>query len=194
MTRARHIAVGAKNCYAGSERVAVESGEGGRGTNIVYDESQHRDLFNGPGGYLFRGTLRSSAFGSAYQGTGVTPTSVDPIVATLFACQRVTQGPAVVLVALKSDFRDLLDGPNLACFSYECAVNIELSPSEFETRCRHCFSVHDSLAALDQLGYRLPSKLPDIGALALALTQSPRMPWEDIVRYVERCRQMPEGA
>ena len=142
-----------------------------------------------------------------------------------------------MLVALKSDFRDLLDGPNLACFSYECAVNIELPPAEFETRCKHCFSVHDSLETLEQLGYRLPSQLPDIGALTIALTQSPRMqgerttklfwiqrlrrrfsgkssvsrrklkliqhlvmrspcprmPLEDIVRYVEQCRQMQEG-
>jgi hypothetical protein len=159
----------------------------------VYDESQHRDLFNGPGRYLFRGTLPSSAFATAYQCTGVTPTSVDPVVATLFACRYLMEGPAIVLLALKSDFLELLDGPNLASFSYECAVNIELPPYEFEKRSRHRVSVHDSVAILGQLGYRLPSKLPDLGALTQALIQSPRMLMEDIERYVARCQQLQEG-
>ena len=159
----------------------------------MYDDRQHRDLFDGPGLYLFRGTLPSSAFATAYQGPGVTPTSVDPIVATLFGCRYLMEGPAVVFLALKSDFQELLDGPNLASFSHECAVNIELPPYEFEKRCRYCVSVRYSVSVLDQLGYRLPAKLPDLGALTQALTQSPRMPLEDIVRYVERCQQMPES-
>ena len=129
----------------------------------------------------------------AYEGPGVTPTSVDPVVATLFACRYLMDGPAVVFLALKSDFVELLDGPNLASFSYECAVNIELPPSEFERRCRHGIPVNDSVAVLNQLGYRLPSKLPDLGALTQALMQSPRMLLEDIDRYVERCQQLAEG-
>lgn len=159
----------------------------------MYDPQQHHDLFNGPGRYLFRGTLPSSTFATEYQGPGVTPTSIDPIVATLFACRYRTAGPAIVLLALKSDFLGLLDGPNLASFWYECAVNIELPPHEFENRCRHRVAVTDSLAVLDQLGYRLPPKLLDLGALTQALMQSPRMLMEDIDRYVERCKQLPEG-
>jgi hypothetical protein len=100
----------------------------------VYDDRQHLDLFHGPGRYLFRGTLPSSAFTTAYQGCGVTPTSIDPVVATLFACRYNMEGPAWVLLALKSEFTELLDGPNLACFWYEFAVNIELPPYEFERR------------------------------------------------------------
>jgi hypothetical protein len=159
----------------------------------VYDDRQHLDLFNGPGRYLFRGTLPSNAFATAYKGIGVTPTSIDPVVATLFACRYRMEGPAVVFLALKSDFRELIDGPNLASFSYECAVNLELPPYEFEKRCRHCVPVDHSVAFLEQLGYRLPSKLPDFGALTQALMQSPRMFVEDIDRYVERCEQLSEG-
>ena len=159
----------------------------------MYDEHQHHDLFDGPGLYLFRGTLPSSAFTTEYQGPGVTPTSVDPVVATLFACRYLMEGPAVVLLALKSDFVDFLDGPNLASFSYEMAVNIELPPYEFETRCRHIIPVADSVALLDQLGYQVPSKLPDLGALTQALMQSPKMLTEDIERYIEQCQQLSEG-
>jgi hypothetical protein len=159
----------------------------------VYDNRQHRDLFNGPGDYLFRGTLPSSAFAAAYQGTGVTPTSIDPVVATLFACRYLIDGPAVVFLAYKPDFRGLLDGPNLASFWYEFAVNIELPPYEFEKRCRHCVRVQDSVAVLNELGYLIPSKLPDLGALTQALTQSPRMVMEDIDRYIERCQELSEG-
>jgi hypothetical protein len=155
----------------------------------VYDKSQHLDLFHGPGHFLFRGTLPSHAFTRAYQGLGVTPTSVDPVIATLFACRYRVEGPAMVLIAQKSDFTELLDGPNLSCFGYELAVNIELPPFEFENRCRWRVAVHDSVAVLHNLGYTLPSRLPDLGALTQALIQSPRMSLEDIERYVELCQK-----
>ena len=150
----------------------------------MYDDRQHRDLFFGPGKYLFRGTLPSSAFSKPYQGLGVTPTSTDPIVATLFACRYRMMGSAVVLLALKSEFIELLDGPNLTSFYYECAVNLELPPDKFEMRCQHSISIDDSLAILEKLGYRLPSKLPDLSAL----TQSPRMLADDIERCLQRAR------
>jgi len=102
----------------------------------------------------------------------------------------LSEGPAIVLVALKSDFLNLLDGPPLSNFSYECAVNIELPPDEFEKRCRHQVSVQDSLAILAELGYRLPSKLPDQGALTQALLQSPRMLMDDMTRFAERCQAL----
>ncbi len=155
----------------------------------MFDERQHFDLFFGPGQYLFRGTLPSKAFTRPYSGVGVTPTSVDPIVATLFACRYRMDGPAVVWIAPKSEFRDRLDGPNALGFGYELAVNIDMAPPEFESRCLFGVSVDESLTILAQLAYRLPVRLPDIGALAQALTQSPRMLSEDIVRYVELCRR-----
>jgi len=80
-----------------------------KANEVVYDDHQHRDLFNAPGRYLFRGALPSSAFAGPYRGPGVTPTSTDPVVATLFACRYRMEGPAVVLVALKSDFAGYID-------------------------------------------------------------------------------------
>ena len=158
----------------------------------MYDKCQHLDLFNGPGRYLFRGTLPSRSFGTAYRGSGVTPTSVDPIVSTLFACRYSMEGPAGVLLALKADFAELLDGPNLASFQFEMAVNIELPPDEFEKRCFQLVTLQDSLALLDTLGYRLPSRLPDLGALTQALMLSPRMANDKIDRYVELGHQLPK--
>jgi hypothetical protein len=120
--------------------------------------------------------------------TKVPPTSVDPIVATLFACQHRMEGPTVVLIGLKSGFAELLDGPSLASFKYELAVNLDMRQDEFERRCAACVSVDDSLTVLRQLDYRLPTRLPDVGALTQALTQSPRMPIQHIDSYVERCQ------
>lgn len=156
----------------------------------MYDFRQHVDLFHGAGSLLFRGTLPSNSFKAPYQGPGVTPTSIDPIVATLFACRYRIEGAAVVMIAQKSDFLKLLDGPNLASFHYELAVNIEMSPEDFENRCLRRVSVDDSLAVLGTLNYALPSKLPDLGSLAQALLQSPRMPMETVDRYVELCQQL----
>lgn len=164
-----------------------------RGRRAVYDHRQHLDLFSGPGNYLFRGTLPSVAFGAAYVGPGVTPTSVDPIVATLFACRYRMEGPAIVLIARRSDLKELLDGPNLASFQYELAVNIELAPHDFEHRCHQRITVDSSLDILRNLGYRLPSRLPDLGALTLALVNSPRMPIDDIEHYAGLCQQISSG-
>ncbi len=155
----------------------------------MYDEHQHLDLFHSPGRHLFRETLPSRAFAGPYRGAGVTPTSVDPVVATLFACRWRMEGSAIVLLARKSDFEGLLDGPNLASCSYELAVNIEVPQAEFERRCFHWVSVDDSLSVLRQLGYVLPSRLPDLGALTGALTQSPRMLLQEIDSYVEQCQR-----
>jgi hypothetical protein len=46
---------------------------------------------------------------------------------------------------------------------------------------------------INELGYLIPSKLPDLGALTQALTQSLRMVMEDIDRYIERCQELSEG-
>lgn len=95
-----------------------------------------------------------------------------------------------MLVARKSDFAQLLDGPNLAFCHYELAVNIELPPPEFERRCLRSVPVDESLAVLIQLGYRLPTRLPDYGALTQALQESPQMFTGEIDRYVELCQQL----
>lgn len=157
----------------------------------MYDLRQHLELFHGPGHYLFRGTLPSGSFAAPYEGPGVTPASVDPVVATLFACRYRMDGPAIVLVAQRSDFAELLDGPNLESFRNEPAVNIELPPADFEMRCILRVAVDESLAFLDRLGYRLPPRLPDLGALTQAMAHPPRMEMRDIERYVELCRQSP---
>ena len=163
------------------------------GSATVYDERQHLDLFHGPGRYLFRGSLPSSTYARPYQGLGVTPTSVDPIVATLFACRYRMEGSAVVLTARKADLSQLLDGPNLSSFYYELAVNLELPPDALEGLSYRRVTVEESLAALHRLGFDLPSRLPDLEALTQALTQSPRMRVEEIDRYVELCKPLPSG-
>lgn len=158
----------------------------------MYDERQHLDLYHGPGAYLFRGALPSKSFDSPYEGIGVTPTSTDPIVATLFACRYRMRGPAVILISLKSDYNELLDGPNLSSFGYELAVNIDLPPDEFERRCLCQVPVELSLQVLREMGYSVPSKIADHDGLAQSLQQTPRMYFEQITTYVERCRAVPE--
>lgn len=93
-----------------------------------------------------------------------------------------------MLITLKSNFAELLDGPNITNYYHELAVTIDWPPDEFENRCIRHVSLSDSLIVLHPLGYTLPAKLPDFGAL----TQSPRMPINEIDRYVARCRQLPD--
>lgn len=152
----------------------------------MYDEQQHKDLFLGPGMYLFRGTLPAS-FYEGEKSSGVTPTTVDPIVATLFACRYRTEGPARVLIALKQDFADDLNGPNLASYEYELAVNLEMSQQTFEHRSRFNISVDESLSILRTLGYELPVQLYDHLALSQALQQSPRMLLTQVAAYANAC-------
>ena len=52
-------------------------------------------------------------------------------------------------------------------------------------------AVGQRLEVLQALGYSLPSRLPDLGALAVAVGNAPRMPLEDIARYVTICHSSP---
>jgi hypothetical protein len=100
------------------------------------------------------------------------------------------QGPAIVLVARKADFRDLLNGPNIASFQFELAINIDVIPPEFERMSESRVAVEDSIRIIRALGYPLPTRLPDLGALMHALTESPRMPLEHVQAFVEQSRAL----
>ena len=162
------------------------------GATDVYDNRQHIDLFENPGPYLFRGALPTRHYAGSYQGLGVTPTSVDPIVATLFACRYRMEGAAIVLIARKDDFGDCLNGPNFGQFHYELAVNLDCNPAKFEQQCIVQVSVDQSLAVLRELGFELPPRLIDFDALRQALGMSPRMLSEQIAAFAKRCQQTAE--
>lgn len=159
----------------------------------MYDQYQHIQLFSNTSKYLFRGTLPTSSFHQPYRGMGITPTTVDPVVASLFAARYLMDGPAVVLIARKAELADSLDGPNLLSFRHELAINLELVPMQFEARCILKVSVQDSIQLLQELGYAVPKRLHDTGALSQALLESPRMNQEDIDLYVERCHYVMKG-
>jgi hypothetical protein len=97
----------------------------------VYDPNYHIHMFRSAPAHLFRGARLSEDYEEPYSGSGDTPTSIDPIVATLFAAHEQSKGKAVVLILDKEAFRGMRGGPSIRTqASLELAVNLRLPPMD----------------------------------------------------------------
>jgi hypothetical protein len=109
--------------------------------------------------YLYRGTTRGWTGTEALQNTGVSPTTTDPLVATLFAIECRNHGPGTVLVIPQEPLAGLIGKANY--FSIiECAVNIMLPPTELLRYAVLELQVDRSVAILAEIGFgRLPQRI-----------------------------------
>jgi hypothetical protein len=151
---------------------------------MMYDHKHHLDVFESGGTYLYRGTMPTKEFVEEYFGAGVTPTSIDPLVATLFAAKCRSEGTPIVILAEREKFKARLDGPTCVTWAnVELAVNIEIPPWDFEREAARIISLETSLQIFDQLGIELPTGLVGSGAVRQALFSSPRLTFEQRERY-----------
>ena len=119
--------------------------------------------------YLYRGTTARWPGNESLLAAGITCTTTDPLVATLFAIACRNHGPGVVLLAPKGPLERLI-GPSNPFEQIECAVNLEMLPGEFARRAVHRMDVDTSLAILAEPGFSaLPVRINGAEALAIAL-------------------------
>jgi hypothetical protein len=108
-------------------------------------------------GYVFRGTTRGYPGG----GSGVTFTSRDPAVATVFAAQKRHLGTPVIEIARKGDLAHIprlpSTSPTLA--KIEAEIIFDLAPSEF-SRLATQIPLNDAILALNRMNVRVPSNVP----------------------------------
>jgi len=134
-----------------------------------------------PPGFLFRGTTEGYPGNPALQKIGITPTTTDPAVATLFATEASQHGQGVVLIAPRAGLP--VGEPNVLA-TIEREVAVELLPSEFAARATGV-NVADARAALTRVGINLPSKVTK-GSLSSDLTHVPKMTDSEIMQFLKQ--------
>src|SRR5579872_4122419 len=137
--------------------------------------------------FLFRGTTEGWPGAQTSQQLPVTPTSSDPLVATLFAIRCRRFGKAIVLVARRDAFASQMT-PNVLGES-ECEVPLPLPPPEFAKSAIIKIGVEEAMRILASMGFDLPGALPDNSALSAAISESHsrriRLSSEQIGYFVE---------
>jgi hypothetical protein len=103
-----------------------------------------------------------------------TYTSLDPLVATLFAVECRSHGAAVVLVARRGRFEEVPPGPFDKTFqALESQVVLATPPLEFAEKSELSLEVNRCLRVLTELGFTgLPSRIHAISHLRRTLFET----------------------
>jgi hypothetical protein len=116
----------------------------------------------GPDPYLYRGTTRGWPGTESNRSTGTTCTTTDPLVAAFFAIECRNKGHAVLLVMQRGLITEVEEN-HFAIF--EGAVNLSISPSEFEARAERSIDIDRAIGHLGAFGLRLPVRIQGNTAL-----------------------------
>jgi RHS repeat-associated protein len=155
-----------------TRRAAAEGVEEGVERLVVQASSEES--------FLFRGTTVGFEGSPALQRIGVTPTSTDPAVATLFATEASRFGEGVVLLAPRSAVPTI---PGNVLAALEAEVGVALKPVEFAARAQSV-NLAEARAVLQQLGVELPAQVGGKAVLDATLRSSGRLTPEQIAEFV----------
>jgi len=147
----------------------LEGAEGGGGTGFPT---------------LFRGTSEGFPGSPALQRLGITPTSTNPAVGTLFATYSGQYGNAVLQIASPAALNgiELTEANVLA--SAEGEVALSTTPADFAARAETTISAADARAILQDMGYSSPGQIYDLDALRQALAEVPTLTAEEIQQFI----------
>jgi hypothetical protein len=136
--------------------------------------------------FLFRGTSAGYAGNPALQRLGVTPTSTDPLIATLFAADSARYGSGVVLITSRRVV-PTIEGNVLSAL--EAEVGVELAPAVFATRAIS-IPIEVSRNALAKMGFETPAILGSRDALSAAIRSAPRLTQDQVRSYLNLVQEM----
>lgn len=120
--------------------------------------------------FLFRGTTEGFAGSPGLQRIAITPTSTDPVVATIFAIEASNYGRGVVLVAPRAGLPTV---PGNVLAGIEAEIGVAMSPSTFAAHASSV-GVAEARSALGQLGIQLPGSISRAN-LSSVLNNTPRL-------------------
>ncbi|NOT09808.1 MAG: toxin [Gemmatimonadales bacterium] len=139
-------------------------------------------------GALFRGTSEGFPGSSGLQRVGVTPTSTDPLVATVFGTESQNYGKGVVQIATAADLEGvtLSQGNVLAALEKEVAV--ELLPLQFAERAGAQITAAEARGILERMGHVLPGQIRGPAGVSQVLGTTPRLTPDEIKLFVQEAR------
>lgn len=153
--------------------------------DLIEMSSNHRLSDTPRNGSVFRGTTRGYSGG----GSGVTFTSTDPAVATVFAVQKRGLGTPVLEIARTADLAHVprlpSTSPSLA--KIEAEIIFDISPTEFSKLATQV-PLDEAVRALNEMGVRVPSNAPlsDVSSVLRELQKLNQSQIDDFLRAVAR--------
>jgi hypothetical protein len=137
--------------------------------------------------YLFRGTTEGFPGHPALQKFGITPASVDPLVATVFGLEGKNKGNAILSFGSRSSFESgEIDLGNVRR-TLEREVQVDLPPSEFQKRAQGTISVDRARQILKDMKIAdLPASLRSFNDSTQILESTPRLTPEQINEFLKR--------
>ncbi len=133
--------------------------------------------------HLFRGTTRGFEGSPGVQRHGITPTSSDPGVATVFATQAERFGDAVVEIYP----RGALDGVPVhqGYIAREAEWPVELSPADLSSRASAQIPSSTAREILSEMGVHVPGKIGNGDIDPILEYDVPKLSPEQIAHFVE---------
>jgi hypothetical protein len=140
--------------------------------------------------YLFRGTTEGFPGHPALQKFGITPASVDPLVATVFGLEGKNKGNAILSFGSRSSFESgAIDLGNVRR-TLEREVQVDLLPSEFAKRAQGTISVDKARQILKDMGIAdLPTSIRSFNDSTQILENTPRLTPEQIHEFLKRAAE-----
>ncbi len=139
---------------------------------------------------LFRGTTIGYAGNMSLQKLGITPTSLDPVVATIMATEAEAYGAGIVYMATEADLQGvkLLANANVLQ-ELEREVAVELQPLSFAQRASTSITAQQSRQIIKELGISIPSKI-NKSQISSTIKDLPRLTGDQLKKYVERATEI----
>ena len=132
--------------------------------------------------HVYRGTTIGWPGNPILQKLEITPTTFDPIVATLFALEAANHGQGIVLIASLRKIGERVAPANVFT-QLECELAVTISPLNFERLVSGRVSAQRSRELLCDLGTELPLIVPNKRALHASLKEQQRLTPEQIIEY-----------
>ncbi|MFJ4678444.1 polymorphic toxin-type HINT domain-containing protein [Kitasatospora sp. NPDC088783] len=142
-------------------------------------------VHNDCGQPVFRGTTTGFSGSPGTQRVGITPTSSDPGVATIFATHSEQFGDSVVQIATPSDLSGVATYEGY--IASEAEVGVELSPGDFARRASIEIPASVARGILGRMGISVPSRI-GVEDLSPLLANTPKLTSEQVSQFIGEAR------
>jgi filamentous hemagglutinin len=142
---------------------------------------------------LFRGTSEGYAGNPGAQAAGVTPTTTDPVVATLFATHSNQFGRGVIHIAADGDIATATRvGGNAGTTlpSLEREVGVAMSPQQFADSASITITASQGRTILSEMGINVPASIRDPAKLQEWLLDTARLTSEQTAEFLRRATEI----
>jgi RHS repeat-associated protein len=134
-------------------------------------------------GTLFRGTSEGFAGGQNTLASGLTWTSTNPAVSTLYATLAEQSGNGVLQIASPEALSGLAADAG-GIFENESEVALATTPTDFAAMAETSISAAEARAILQEMGYSSPSAIYSIQQLNQAIQYVPNLTIEEIEQFI----------